>query len=122
MKKAQAPIRFLLALLLAFALVDAATAQQSKKEAQLRTVHGSVLDSNQAPVGSSVVYLKNMKTQAVKTHIADDSGTYRFTGLDPNVDYQIHAAHGDMISPDRAISSFDNRKDMEIILKLKKKG
>jgi Carboxypeptidase regulatory-like domain len=122
MKKAQAPIRFLLALLLAFALVDAATAQQSKKEAQLRTVHGSVLDSNQAPVGSSVVYLKNMKTQAVKTHIADDSGTYRFTGLDPNVDYQIHAEHGDMISPDRAISSFDNRKDMEIILKLKKKG
>jgi hypothetical protein len=122
MKKAQAPIRFLLALLLAFALVDAATAQQSKKEAQLRTVHGSVLDSNQAPVGSSVVYLKNMKTQAVKTHIADDSGTYRFTGLDPNVDYQIHAEHGDMISPDRAISSFDNRKDMEIILKLKKNG
>jgi protocatechuate 3,4-dioxygenase beta subunit len=122
MKKTQAPIRLLLALLLAFALADAATAQQSKKEAQLRTVHGSVLDSNQAPVGSSVVYLKNMKTQAVKTHIADDSGTYRFTGLDPNVDYQIHAEHGDMISPDRAISSFDNRKDMEIILKLKKKG
>jgi protocatechuate 3,4-dioxygenase beta subunit len=97
------------------------TAQQDKHEAQLRTVHGSVIDSDQAPVANSVVYLKNMKTQAVKTHIADDSGIYRFTGLDPNIDYQIHAEHADMMSPDRAISSFDSRKDMEVILKLGKK-
>lgn len=122
MKKTQFPFQFALPLIAILMVVGSATAQQDKKEAQLRTVHGSVLDSNQAPVGSSVVYLKNMKTQAVKTHIADDAGAYRFTGLDPNVDYQIHAEHGDMISPDRAISSFDNRKDMEIILKLKRKG
>lgn len=111
----------LLALTLIFVTAAPMKAQQDKREAQLRTVHGSVLDSDQAPVANSVVYLKNMKTQAVKTHIADDSGIYRFTGLDPNVDYQIHAEHGDMVSPDRAISSFDSRKDMEVILKLGKK-
>jgi len=114
---------FLFALTLIFVAVTISPvkAQQDKREAQLRTVHGSVLDSDQAPVANSVVYLKNMKTQAIKTHIADDSGIYRFTGLDPNVDYQIHAEHGDMVSPDRAISSFDSRKDMEVILKLGKK-
>lgn len=114
---------FLFALTLIFVAVTISQvkAQQDKREAQLRTVHGSVLDSDQAPVANSVVYLKNMKTQAIKTHIADDSGIYRFTGLDPNVDYQIHAEHGDMVSPDRAISSFDSRKDMEVILKLGKK-
>ncbi len=112
---------FALTLIFVAATITPAKAQQDKREAQLRTVHGSVLDSDQAPVANSVVYLKNMKTQAVKTHIADDSGVYRFTGLDPNVDYQIHAEHGDMVSPDRAISSFESRKDMEVILKLGKK-
>lgn len=112
---------FALTLIFVAASIAPVKAQQDKREAQLRTVHGSVIDSDQAPVANSVVYLKNMKTQAVKTHIADESGVYRFTGLDPNVDYQIHAEHGDMVSPDRAISSFESRKDMEIILKLGKK-
>jgi|ERR1700683_106432 len=126
MKSASSLLRLLMMMLVAVTLIPAiapvrAQDKQDKREAQLRTVHGSVIDQDQAPVANSVVYLKNMKTQAVKTHIADESGTYRFTGLDPNVDYQIHAEHGDMVSPDRAVSSFDNRKDMEIILKLGKK-
>src|SRR5579862_9317091 len=120
MKKHSSMLLVFVAILVGVCITPA-KAQQDKREAQLRTVHGSVLDSDQAPVANSVVYLKNMKTQAVKTHIADDSGVYRFTGLDPNVDYQIHAEHGDMVSPDRAISSFDSRKDMEVILKLGKK-
>ena len=69
---------------------------QKKAEAQLRVLHGSVIDKDENPIASSVVYLKNLKSQAVKTYIADDSGNYRFSGLDPNVDYQIHAEHGDM--------------------------
>ena len=121
MKKHSSMLLLVFTMILFAASFIPATAQQDKHEAQLRTVHGSVIDSDQAPVANSVVYLKNMKTQAVKTHIADDSGIYRFTGLDPNIDYQIHAEHGEMVSPDRAISSFDSRKDMEVILKLAKK-
>lgn len=70
---------------------------------------------------SGVVYLKNVKTQGVKTYIADDSGSYRFSGLDPNVDYEIHAEHNDVTSSVRTISSYDSRRDINLTLKLSHK-
>jgi len=94
---------------------------QKKAEAQLKVLHGSVIDKSENPVPSSVIYLKNVKSQAVKTYIADDSGNYRFSGLDPNVDYEIHAEHDDMTSSVRTVSSFDSRRDIEVTLKLSKK-
>ena len=94
---------------------------QKKAEAQLKTLHGSVIDKNENPVPSSVVYLKNVKSQSVKTYIADESGNYRFSGLDPNVDYEIHAEHDGLTSSTRTVSSFDSRRDIEVVLKLTKK-
>jgi len=108
----------LLMMLLLVAL--AANAQDKKGEIQLRTVHGAVLDRGENPVPSSVVYLKNMKSQAVKTYIADETGHYRFSGLDPNVDYEVHAEHGELMSPTRTVSSFDSRRDLDVPLKLTK--
>jgi protocatechuate 3,4-dioxygenase beta subunit len=92
-----------------------------KGDAQLRTVRGSVVDKDDNPIASAVVYLKNSKTLSVKTYIADDSGRYRFSGLDPNVDYEIHAEHDDMTSSPHTISSFDDRKDIPVTLKINKK-
>jgi protocatechuate 3,4-dioxygenase beta subunit len=106
-------------------LVSAAAsglAQNNKKsDAELRTIHGSVVDSSDSPVPSSVVYLMNAKTEAVRTYIADDAGNYRFSGLDPNVDYQIHAEHNEFASSTRTISNFDTRKDISLTLKLSAK-
>ncbi len=93
---------------------------QKRAEAQLRVFHGTVIDKQENPVPSSVVYLKNVKTLAVKTYIADDTATYRFSGLDPNVDYEIHAEHDNLTSATRTISSFDSRRDIEVTLKLTK--
>ncbi len=93
---------------------------QKKAEAQLRVVHGTVIDKQENPVPSSVVYLKNLKTLAVKTYIADDTASYRFSGLDPNVDYEIFAEHNNLTSPTRTISNFDTRRDLELTLKLTK--
>ncbi len=108
---------------LALAAAFAATvgAEPQKKESQLRTVLGTVTDKQDNAVPSSVVYLKNVRSQAVRTHIADDSGHYRFSGLDPNVDYEIHAEKEDLASAKRTISSFDSRKEIVIHLKLDKK-
>ena len=94
---------------------------QDKKNAQLKTVHGIVMDGKDNFQASAVVYLKNLKSQAIKTYIADEAGKYRFSGLDPNVDYEIHAEKGDMISGNRNISSFDSRKDLEMTLKVDKR-
>jgi hypothetical protein len=106
------PTAFLLLALLAFP----AWAQQS----ELRTVHGAILDRSENPVASAVVYLKNVRTLAVKTYISDKSGEYRFSGLDPNVDYELHAESDNLTSNTRTLSSFDSRKDIVISLKLDK--
>ena len=124
--KEQRLFQFLFFVALAFSVAWPVRAQEQNKEqkraeAQLRVLHGSVIDKDENPIASSVVYLKNVKSQAVKTYIADDSGNYRFSGLDPNVDYEIHAEHADLTSPVRTISSFDSRRDIEVTLKLSKK-
>ena len=116
---------FGLAVLLALGLTIPAAAQskkeKEKREAQLRTVHGTIINKDEDAVPSSIVYLKNVKTDTVKTLITDETGKYRFSGLDPNVDYEIHAEHEDLASPTRTISSFDSRKEIVIHLKLSKK-
>ena len=102
-------------------LVALPASAQNKADAQLRTLHGSVVDKGETPVPSSVVYLMNVKTRAVKTYIADDAGSFRFSGLDPNADYEIHAEHNDLASATRTVSSLDSRRDIEVILKLSHK-
>jgi Carboxypeptidase regulatory-like domain len=89
-------------------------------QSELRTVRGAVLDKAENPVASAVVYLKNVRTLAVKTYISDSSGDYRFSGLDPNVDYEVHAESESMTSNTRTVSSLDSRKDIVISLKLDK--
>ena len=93
-------------------------AQDQKGDLQLRTIHGTVVDKDESPAPASVVYLLNVKTQAVKTYIADNAGLYRFSGLDPNIDYEVHAEKDNMTSATRTVSSFDSRRDIEVVLKL----
>jgi hypothetical protein len=114
-------IRLALVLVAGLAFSVSASAQDKKADAQLRTIHGSVLDKAETPIAGSVVYLLNVKSQAVKTYIADEAGAYRFSGLDPNSDYEVHAEHVDLVSATRTVSMYDSRRDVEIILKLNHK-
>ena len=91
------------------------------KEPQLRTVRGTVVDKDERPVDTAVVYLKNARTQDVITHLSDADGTFRFSGLDLNVDYEIHAEREGMTSSTRSISNFDTRKEFVLTLKLDRK-
>ncbi len=104
-----------------FVFAASAAAQGKKGEPQLRTVRGQVFDKEEEALPKSVVYLKNTRTQTVKTYIADDGGNYRFSGLDPNVDYEIHAEHEGQTSQTRTVSSFEGRKDIVLNLKVDRK-
>jgi len=97
------------------------SAQDAKHESQLRTVHGAVLDKSESPVAQAVVFLKNTRTNAVRSYIADEQGNFRFSGLDPNADYELHAEKDDAKSQTRTVSSFDSRKDIVLNLKIDKK-
>lgn len=98
-------------------------AQNSKHESELRTVHGVVLDKSDSLVSESIVYLKNTRTNIVRTLYTDTTGKYRFSGLDPNADYEIHAEKEAAKSSTHTVTSFDSRKDITLNLKIdKKKG
>ncbi|HET9804570.1 MAG TPA: carboxypeptidase-like regulatory domain-containing protein [Candidatus Acidoferrum sp.] len=114
-------ILLLLASLMCGLITSAAIAQDSKKEAQLRTVKGVVVDKSESTVPSGVVFLKNLRTNQVRSYIADNDGNFRFSGLDPNADYEVHAEKDGAKSPTRQVSSFDNRKEIVLTLKLDKK-
>jgi hypothetical protein len=118
-----APKRFVfIALVLALAAVTV-VAQDAKREAQLRTVHGVVMDKSENLVSEGVVFLKNTRTNVVRSSYTDNTGKYRFSGLDPNADYEIHAEKEGFQSATHTVSSFDSRKDMTLNLKIdKKKG
>ena len=88
------------------------------KESELRTVRGTVVDKDEAPVDSAVVYLKNVHTQDIITHLSDNDGTFRFSGLDLNVDYEIHAEQNGWTSSTHSISNFDTRKEFVLTLKM----
>jgi Carboxypeptidase regulatory-like domain len=94
----------------------------AKHESQLRSVHGQVSDKAENPMPGGVVFLKNTRTNAVRSYIADDTGSYKFSGLDPNTDYEIHAEKDGAKSPTRQISSFESRKEVVVNLKIDKKS
>jgi Carboxypeptidase regulatory-like domain len=108
----------ILVALVTLSLFAAVTLAQGKHEAQLRTAHGVVTDKSETPIPTAVVFLRNTRTNAVKSYIADEAGNYRFSGLDPNVDYEIHAEKDGAKSPTRQVSSFDSRKDIVLNLKI----
>src|SRR5882762_8108341 len=116
--KRRAGIALILAMLM---LGVTAYAQDSKKESQLRTVRGVVVDKSESAVQGSVVLLKNLRTNQHRSYIADNEGSFRFSGLDQNADYEVHAEKDGAKSPTRQVSSFDNRKEIVLTLKLDKK-
>ena len=109
---------FLAVAALAAAAVLFAQDKPKGKQAELRTVRGTVVDRQESPVDSAVVYLKNIRTQDIITHLSDTDGTFRFSGLDLNIDYEIHAEKEGWTSSTRSISNFDNRKEFVLTLKL----
>jgi len=102
-------------------LVILALSQDSKKEPQLRTVRGVVTDKSETPIPGSVVFLKNARTNAISSRFADNDGNYRFSGLDPNADYEVRAEFEGAKSATRTVSALDNRKEMIINLKIDRK-
>jgi hypothetical protein len=108
----------LVALVALAATVLFAQEKSKGKDSELRTVRGTVVDKEESPVDTAVVYLKNVHTQDITTHLSDTDGTFRFSGLDLNVDYEIHAEREGMTSSTRSISNFDNRKEFVLTLKL----
>src|ERR1700685_2391127 len=109
---------FLIAATLTLMMPFTAHAAPDKKDKQQgRLLYGKVLDQQDNPVVSAVVYLTNTRTHAIKTYIVGQDGTYRFPGLS-TVDYEVYAQYNNHKSDTRSVSQFDDRSQVYIDLKI----
>ena len=92
-------------------LATVATMGQNRNPV-LRMVRGTVMDKQGRALASSVVYLHDQKTRAVKTQIADNEGRYRFSGMSPYVDYEIHAEHREGVSSVHRLSALHSKREV----------
>ncbi|HEY1528888.1 MAG TPA: carboxypeptidase-like regulatory domain-containing protein [Candidatus Angelobacter sp.] len=94
---------------------------QRGSQSEARTLTGRVVNGQDAPVQKAIVYLKNTKSLAIKTYISEPDGTFRFSGLAANIDYEVYAEHEGAHSDTKTLSGFDNRKQVNINLKMRSK-
>lgn len=99
------------------AILDTPAVAQQRGPVQ-RVVQGKVTDHAGTPIKGSVIYLKDGRTLSVKSFIANDQGEYRFGQLAQNTDYSLWAEHEGKKSPVKSISSFDNKNQFYIDLKV----
>lgn len=96
-----------------------APAQAKSRPQAFRTLTGHVFSKDNKPVSQAVVYLKNTKTHLIENYISDPDGSYHFPWLSLAVDYELHAEFQGASSDTKIISSFDNRKQLDIVLRLR---
>jgi hypothetical protein len=93
-------------------------AQAQKNIPQERIATGRVVNKDGEPIGGAIVYLKNSRSNAVKTYIADENGNFRFGELAQDTDYELWAESNSVRSKSRQISSFDNENKFYFVFKV----
>ena len=84
-----------------------------------RTVRGTVTDRNGKAVSGAAVRLKNSVTLRIRSARSRNDGTYRFSGLDPRMDYELRASHQGRSSAWVRLSKFDEGDERVVDLPLK---
>ena len=101
-----------------FLIAAPLSALAQKNAPRNRIAEGKVVNKDGGPVGGAVVYLKNSRSNAIRTFIADEQGQYRFGELSQDTDYEIWAESNTVRSKSRQISSFDNENKFYFVLKV----
>jgi hypothetical protein len=117
MKTGRAVVLVLLLVGLA-AAADAYSPKDKDKGSTGRLLTGKVLDRQDNPLLDAVVYLSNLHTLAVKTYIVGPDGAYHFPELSPNTDYEVYAQYQGRKSDTKTVSQFDDRKVVNIVLRI----
>jgi hypothetical protein len=85
---------------------------------QERIAEGKVVNKSGVAIAGAVVYLKDSRSNGVKTYIADDGGNFRFGELSQNTDYELWAESNGARSKSKEISSFDSANNLHFTLKV----
>jgi hypothetical protein len=84
-----------------------------------RVVIGAVVDANSAPVIGATVFLKDLKSKAIRTYTTTEKGRFRFASVNMAEEHELWAAKDGKKTVVKTISSWDTRKEFEVELKMK---
>ena len=84
-----------------------------------RNVTGTVVDSSTAPVAGATVFLKNLKTKAIRSYTSASNGRFRFAQVNMTDDYELWGEKDGKKTVTKTVSSWDARKEFETELKMK---
>ena len=84
-----------------------------------RVVSGYVVDAGSTPLVGATVFLKNLKTKAIRSYTSAQNGKFRFAQVDMTNDYDLWAEKGEKRSGTKTVSSWDSRPEFECELKVK---
>jgi hypothetical protein len=99
-------------------LTAAAPAKDKEASTPGRLLSGRVIDKEDNPLVNAVVYVTDTRSRAVKTYIVGPDGSYRFPALSASVDYEIYAQFNGKTSDTKRISQFDDRKVLNVVLRI----
>ncbi len=84
-----------------------------------RTVAGAVVNDGGTVQMGATVFLKNIKTKAIRSYTTTADGHFRFTQVSMTDDHEVWAELNGKKSAVKTVSSWDARKLYECELKLK---
>ena len=85
-----------------------------------RSVQGVVTDASGKPVAGAVVQLKDTKSLQIRSYRTEADGTYHFSGLSTNVEYELEAKNDSATSGKKTLTVFNTQKVATVNLKLNK--
>jgi len=84
-----------------------------------RVVSGYVADAHADPVVGATVFLRDMKSKAIRSYTSVEKGRFRFAGVNMAEDHELWAESNGKKTAVKTISSWDTRKEFEVELRLK---
>ncbi|MDE2666170.1 MAG: dienelactone hydrolase family protein [Acidobacteriota bacterium] len=113
------PAPFLLGLALIWGLVSGEARPQGDEEApRTKSIRGHVAGPDGKSQPGAKVFVRNVKNETTTILITDEKGLFAIFGLEPALDYEIHAEYQQLSSRVLAISSMLQRYDNVLNFKL----
>lgn len=92
--------------------------QKPPKESNSRTIEGTVKDASDNPAADAIVQLKDTKTSQVVNFATKADGKFVFRDLYLDVNYELLAKRGDIMTPVKKVSVYDTRKNVTVNFQL----
>ena len=84
-----------------------------------RVVSGAVVDANSVPVVGATVFLKDIKSKAIRSYTTTENGRFRFASVNMAEEHELWAEMSGKKTAIKSISPWESRKEFEAELKLK---